>query len=211
MKVERVSVQSDLDIGRLIQRAQACVSADQPLALQLFDGGDWRGNVLLSREDDETLTFSVEVAVFQGDRTTKVAFLAEPDGPVGLPIRHQGRTWTDEEVQEHGEHLRAAFYADGVCFTAETAPAVKPVMPNASTRAAAKLAQQAERVESAWAQERVRVGLKWVARSELMKAEVTEEVWPRRMPRPVASTKVKRVEAPGEPAPKRYVHKRVKA
>lgn len=205
--VVTVNVSSRLEIGRAVQAWQATlVNPGEQLKLKLVDGQEWVGHLYLSREDDNS--YHCYGMLFQGDKTVLLDFQGDPDGPIGLPIRYQGRTWTDQdEAEESSETLRAAFYASGTCFTRETAPKVKPILPNASTRAGDQLKHRAAEAEKTWQQASSQASsqLRWFRLSDLLNQEPeTDWTEPRKMPRPLVqpSSMQKRAQKP------RYLRKR---
>lgn len=191
-----------LDMGGAIQRAQAALGLDESVCLKFTDpNGSWCGGVTLTRIEDGpggVARFEAHGAIFAGgsdDRGVSLSFIGEPDGPLGLPIRtydSKGRpngTYTDDdENQASDATIRAAFFASGTSFTMANAPKVKGVMPNASTRAAKRLAEAAAVAETEFLDTKQRVGLRWFTAKDLLKSDAQEGTWPRPMPKPVPKT-----------------------
>lgn len=127
-------VSSKGEIGRIILREGARLEPGEERQLRFVDGSVWLGSITVSRDDYSfygDLSFNVEGNLFEGDRSVQIAIVCEPDGPVGWPIRHNGRTYNnDVEEDEYGRVLctyqtRAQFYADGLGWSADNAPKVK--------------------------------------------------------------------------------------
>lgn len=207
-------ISSLLDIGRTIQRVQASVQVGSRATIRLVDGDTWVGTVTITRQEGED-TYLAKGIVFQNDRSISLEFVGDADGPVGLPIyAPNGRIWTDDEDSEHGNHVRAAFYADGPGWTGDNAPKIKPVFPCASTRAAARLTSQASKVEMKWGEHAAKVptekGMQWFTAKDLLKAGPETDIWPRKMPLPARPEREESTK-PRQNQARNGVHKRNKA
>lgn len=158
----KVDINRRADIGAAIMFHQRFAKESQPIKLSFSDGGTYAGGLTLTRHDD-ALAVRVEGCIFNGsgdDRGTSLDFMAEPDGPIGMPIRVfdcDGRllsTYTDDDDNEYGDTSRAEFYASGVSFTAANAPKVKAIVPgtagDTSSKAGSKLFNAAKAVEAVW-------------------------------------------------------------